>query len=61
MISIEQMALALEALPDPAFITASIGVTSMVPEDHSYEDTLKRADRALYAAKSEGRDWVVAA
>lgn len=42
-------------------ITASIGVTAMVPEDHSYEDTLKRADRALYAAKSEGKDRVVAA
>ena len=42
-------------------ITASIGVTSMLPEDHSYEDTLKRADRALYAAKSEGKDRVTAA
>lgn len=42
-------------------VTASIGVTTMVPEDRSYEDTLKRADRALYQAKSMGKDTIVAA
>ncbi|ABR90772.1 diguanylate cyclase [Janthinobacterium sp. Marseille] len=42
-------------------VTASIGVTSMVPEDRSYEDTLKRADRALYEAKSMGKDRIVSA
>ncbi len=42
-------------------VTASIGVTSMVPEDRSYEDTLKRADRALYEAKSLGKDRIVSA
>jgi two-component system, cell cycle response regulator len=42
-------------------VTASIGVTMMVPEDRSYEDTLKRADRALYEAKSMGKDRIILA
>lgn len=42
-------------------VTASIGVTAIVPEDRSYEDALKRADRALYDAKSMGKDRIVAA
>ena len=42
-------------------VTASIGVTTMAPEDRSYEDTLKRADRALYEAKSMGKDRIVSA
>ena len=42
-------------------VTASIGVTTMLPEDRSYEDTLKRADRALYEAKSMGKDRIVSA
>lgn len=46
---------------DSTIVTASIGVTTMVPEDRSYEDTLKRADRALYEAKSIGKNRIVAA
>ena len=42
-----------------AVVTASIGVTTMLPADRSYEDALKRADRALYDAKSQGKDRVV--
>ena len=42
-------------------VTASMGVTTMVPEDRSYEDTLQRADRALYEAKSMGKDRIVSA
>lgn len=42
-------------------VSASIGVTTMLPEDRSYEDTLKRADRALYEAKSLGKDKIVLA
>jgi len=42
-------------------VTASIGVTTIVPQDRSYEDTLKRADRALYQAKSMGKDRIVSA
>lgn len=44
---------------DGTVVTASIGVTTMVPEDRSYEDTLQRADRALYEAKSMGKDRIV--
>lgn len=40
-------------------VTASIGVTTMVPEDASHEDALKRADQALYEAKSMGKDRIV--
>jgi len=40
-------------------VTASIGVTTMLPEDRSYEDTLHRADGALYEAKSMGKDRIV--
>lgn len=42
-------------------VTASMGVTAIMPEDRSYEDTLKRADRALYDAKSLGKDRIVSA
>ncbi|OEO26392.1 deoxycytidine triphosphate deaminase [Pseudomonas sp. J237] len=39
--------------------TSSLGVTIMLPADGSYEDTLKRADAALYDAKRLGKDRVV--
>jgi two-component system cell cycle response regulator len=39
--------------------TVSLGVATMLPEDHSYEDTLKRADGALYQAKALGKDKIV--
>lgn len=42
-------------------VTVSLGVTTMVPDDLSYEEALKRADRALYEAKSQGKDRVIAA
>ena len=41
--------------------TTSIGVTAMTPSDRSYEDTLRRADYALYEAKDRGKDRVVGA
>jgi len=40
-------------------VTASIGVTTMIATDRSYEDTLKRADLALYEAKGLGKDRVI--
>ena len=46
---------------DGVVVTASIGVTTIEPEDRSYEDTLKRADRALYEAKNLDKDRVVVA
>ena len=42
-------------------VTASMGVTAIAAEDRSYEDTLKRADRALYDAKNLGKDRIVSA
>ncbi len=39
--------------------TVSLGVATMLPEDRSYEDTIKRADTALYQAKARGKDRVV--
>ena len=46
---------------DGAVVTASMGVTTMAPEDRSYEDALKRADHALYEAKNGGKDRIVSA
>ncbi|MFC6053180.1 GGDEF domain-containing protein [Acinetobacter portensis] len=46
---------------DDELVTASIGVTTILPEDRSYKDTLKRADIALYEAKNKGKDRIVAA
>lgn len=42
-------------------ITASLGVTGIEPEDGSFDDVLRRADRALYRAKEAGRDTAFAA
>jgi diguanylate cyclase (GGDEF)-like protein len=51
---------ALNRFSDSSIVTTvSIGVATMMPEDRSYEDTLKRADRALYEAKRCGRNRVV--
>ena len=38
----------------------SIGVASIHPRDKSYEETLKRADTALYQAKRSGKNRVIA-
>ncbi len=41
------------------FATVSIGVASIEPLDKSYEETLKRADTALYEAKRNGKNRVI--
>ncbi|MCM0611262.1 diguanylate cyclase [Marinobacter sediminum] len=46
---------------DGVAATASIGVATMLPSDRSYEDTLKRADGAMYEAKRMGKNRVVSA
>lgn len=51
--------LALEAGPHAS--TISLGVALLHEEDRSFSDLLRRADRALYAAKEAGRDRVVLA
>lgn len=43
----------------PIHVTISIGVTMLDP-DGSVETTIERADKALYAAKSSGRNRVIA-
>ena len=42
-------------------VSASMGATTMLAEDRSYQDTLKRADLVLYEAKSRGKGRIVAA
>lgn len=42
----------------PARLTASVGVTGLLPRDQSPEDLLKRADAAVFLAKTKGRNRV---
>lgn len=42
-------------------VTASVGVACLSPDDTGFDTLLIRADRALYRAKSEGRNRVVMA
>lgn len=50
--------LRFNGLPSDFSISVSIGVAEAFPEENT-EDTLARADRALYAAKENGRNQVV--
>jgi len=43
----------------PIRLTVSIGVTEIKPDDSCADDTLARADRALYRAKEGGRNRVI--
>ena len=40
--------------------TMSIGVAETIPDDQSFDDLLRRADRMLYKAKERGRNQVAA-
>jgi diguanylate cyclase (GGDEF)-like protein len=42
----------------PVAVTVSIGVANMLPADRHFNDLLRRADIALYAAKAGGRNRV---
>jgi diguanylate cyclase (GGDEF)-like protein len=54
---IEELNIPHELSPVIARVSISIGVTSMVPEhDNSYLELLLTADKALYQAKSSGRN-----
>ncbi|WP_221763973.1 sensor domain-containing diguanylate cyclase [Methyloradius palustris] len=57
-----QVAGLLHALSSYGYVTVSIGVASMIPENTLKPSTLvKAADEALYMAKGQGRNQVVAA
>jgi diguanylate cyclase (GGDEF)-like protein len=43
----------------PIHVTVSIGAALAVDSDRDFDDVIERADRALYEAKSTGRDRVV--
>ena len=59
----ERMRRAVESEPFRAgeicqVITVSIGVAALRPDDKTFDDLLRRADQALYAAKTGGRNRV---
>jgi len=45
----------------PLSVTVSIGLAQWITSDGTIEDTIERADRALYAAKNAGKNCVVVA
>jgi diguanylate cyclase (GGDEF)-like protein len=52
----------IAAKPGPLPVTVSIGLSACLPASgHSAEELIESADRALYAAKHEGRDRVTVA
>ena len=53
-------ALVIEAPSDSITITVSIGVAEVAASDEGSPDTVRRADRAVYQAKANGRNRVVA-
>lgn len=56
--AVEALAIAHPAAPD-GVVTISVGVASVVPgDDTSIEALVREADRALYTAKSDGRNRV---
>jgi len=49
---------AVEGVPGEVYVTASAGVAIVGPDDEQVEAVLKRADEALYRAKTNGRNQV---
>jgi len=50
----------LDGPSGPFGLTVSIGVASFAATDVGWEDAVRRADQAVYAAKESGRNRVVA-
>ncbi|PXX48636.1 MULTISPECIES: GGDEF domain-containing protein [Aquitalea] len=48
-------------LVDDAVVTVSMGITTIMQEDRSYEDAIRRADLALYQAKNGGKNRIIPA
>jgi diguanylate cyclase (GGDEF)-like protein len=51
-------ALTVEHLSEEIRLSASFGVATMLPDDTTWLEILRRGDRALYLAKEQGRDRV---
>jgi diguanylate cyclase (GGDEF)-like protein/PAS domain S-box-containing protein len=62
VLGVERIRLAISesAIGEAGIITASFGVTLLSPEDTDITSILKRADKALYQAKNNGRNQIVA-
>lgn len=59
--NVEALQIPHETSPIGHYVTISVGVSTMTPSFHQSADILiKEADKALYAAKSEGRNQVKA-
>ncbi|ANK72072.1 MULTISPECIES: PleD family two-component system response regulator [Ensifer] len=58
---IESLPFAIPQADGPLKVTASMGIATLRPGSDTAEALLKRADMALYQAKHEGRNRVVAA
>ncbi|MEB3338835.1 MAG: diguanylate cyclase [Leptolyngbyaceae bacterium] len=57
---IQKLQLLHDQSPVSAYVTLSLGISSVVPTpDLSPEDLIAAADRALYQAKKQGRDRIV--
>ena len=48
----------IDSAAGPINVTMSIGVAEFSPENHTLDDLLKDADKALYTAKAKGRNQV---
>jgi len=53
------MALTVEGVPDDVEISVSIGVTELAEDEGALDAAMIRADKALYAAKRNGRNCVM--